>query len=346
MSDALFNVLNAIKHLNDEQIIALKSHLQVLEEDKAFKELSICQTRQLEVGRQKQQSCPHCLSEAIIRWGSYKNRPRLKCKNCNRTFNPLTGTAWHYIHHHDKFKAYIRCMTEGKSLRACRKEVGICLQTSFCWRHKLLKAIESVEKTWLKKVIQADETFFLKSFKGQKHLEAQQGRKARKRGGTAQKRGISDEQVCVMAACDQQANMLLKVAGFGRLDKKMVEQTLATQVRKQRTHRAILVTDRHPSYKQMVKQKKLVHQTVFAQKKQYRNPEGFHINGVNAIHSRLKMWIANFKGVATKYLQNYLNYFRLWDKFYDFKERFQLFFNKSVVDNQVFTTYERIGRTT
>ena len=39
----------------------------------------------------------------------------------------------------------------------------------------------------------------------------------------------------------------------------------------------------------------------------------FHIQNVNAYHSRLKNWVRQFHGVATKYLDHYLGWFRLMD---------------------------------
>ena len=40
----------------------------------------------------------------------------------------------------------------------------------------------------------------------------------------------------------------------------------------------------------------------------------WHIQNVNAHHSRLKSWIARFHGVATAYLENYLGWFRALDR--------------------------------
>ena len=34
---------------------------------------------------------------------------------------------------------------------------------------------------------------------------------------------------------------------------------------------------------------------------------------INAYHNRLKSWIARFRGVATKYLSNYLGWHRMLD---------------------------------
>lgn len=36
----------------------------------------------------------------------------------------------------------------------------------------------------------------------------------------------------------------------------------------------------------------------------------YHLNNVNAYHSRLKRWLRPFNGVSTKYLQNYLVWFQ------------------------------------
>ena len=40
----------------------------------------------------------------------------------------------------------------------------------------------------------------------------------------------------------------------------------------------------------------------------------WHIQNVNAYHSRLKTWARRFYGVATHYLENYLGWFRALDR--------------------------------
>ena len=40
----------------------------------------------------------------------------------------------------------------------------------------------------------------------------------------------------------------------------------------------------------------------------------WHIQNVNAFCSRLRTWMIRFKGVATKYLANYLGWFRVLDR--------------------------------
>lgn len=41
----------------------------------------------------------------------------------------------------------------------------------------------------------------------------------------------------------------------------------------------------------------------------------FHIQNVNAYHSRLKQWMVRFHGVATKYLVNYLGWRRMLERY-------------------------------
>lgn len=345
MSDTLSPVIEAIHQLSPQDYEALKAHLQALEQGEHLQELSVEEIRQIEVTNTCS-CCPRCLSFKIIGWGSYRGRKRFMCQNCERTFNELTGTVWHYLHKHEKFKKFIDCIAQQKSIRACASEVGVCIQTAFYWRHKLLNAFFRIEQNTLKEEIQADDTYFLVSHKGQKDIRTTQQRAPRKRGTKASKSGISDEQICVMVAADCHNNTRLEVAGKGRLTKKMVHNTLQQAIRKQRVHRAVFVTDRHNAYPEFVRQKRLIHQTVIAQYKQYTNIEGYNINRVNAIHSRLKRWMRPFNGVATKYLHNYLNYFRLWDKVNSFKERVTDFLRFSTRDNQAFIRCCDIGTPT
>jgi transposase-like protein len=38
--------------------------------------------------------CPRCRSESVIKHGSYREYQRYLCKDCDRTFNPKTGTIF------------------------------------------------------------------------------------------------------------------------------------------------------------------------------------------------------------------------------------------------------------
>lgn len=49
----------------------------------------------------------------------------------------------------------------------------------------------------------------------------------------------------------------------------------------------------------------------FVRRKEFVVDKIYHIQNVNKTHRNLKEWIREFNGISTKYLQNYLNYFKL-----------------------------------
>jgi transposase-like protein len=145
-------------------------------------------------------SCPHCgESGSFKKNGTYRGRQRYLHKVCGHTFNDLTNTPVHRTKYPEKWASYLRAMEQGYSLRKCAKLVGISLQASFEWRHKILHALSQIKSPTLEGIVEVDETYVLYSEKGKRKLP----RKARKRGGVAKKRGISAEQVCVLVARDR-----------------------------------------------------------------------------------------------------------------------------------------------
>ena len=87
-------------------------------------------------------------------------------------------------------------MVNGLSVRKAAQEAGVHRTTSFRWRHRMLALPASENDTELSNIVEADETYFLESFKGERKLP----RPARHRGGKAQKRGRSAAQITVLVA--------------------------------------------------------------------------------------------------------------------------------------------------
>ncbi len=113
-------------------------------------------------------TCPHCSETEVIGFGSYKGIKRYRCKACLKTFNSLTGSAFHKIHKKGVMHQYLYFMLQGYSLRKISEEMDICLKTAFDWRHKILRALMSKPSKKLNGIIESDETFFLYSEKGNK----------------------------------------------------------------------------------------------------------------------------------------------------------------------------------
>jgi len=143
--------------------------------------------------------CPHCGNNEINRWGNAHGLPRYRCRICHKTFNALTGTPLARLRHREQWMAYSQALIDGVSVRKAAKHCGVDKGTAFRWRHRFLSAIAAAEPSRLHGIVEADETYFLESHKGERHLP----RPARKRGGKASKRGLSSEQIPVLIARDR-----------------------------------------------------------------------------------------------------------------------------------------------
>lgn len=138
--------------------------------------------------------CLHCGSESITRNGSNRGLQRYRCKDCGRSFNATTETPLSRLRKKELFLAQAECLAQGLSVRATAAKLGVSVSTAFRWRHRFLQEVVSQQPRQLSGLLEADETYFLESQKGSRHLT----RPARRRGGKASKRGLSKEQVPVL----------------------------------------------------------------------------------------------------------------------------------------------------
>ena len=251
-------------------------------------------------------TCPHCSSKRIRANGKLKGVQRYVCNGCKKNFSETTGKFWYGIKKKEKLNKYLYCLLSGYSIRKSGKETGISIQTSFDWRHKLLTSFSSISVEEFQGIVESDDLFFAYSEKGNHHLD----RKPRQRGEKASKAGISDEKVAVIATCDRSGNKDFKVATRGRISKKDLDKILKGKLDKVDA----LCSDGHRSYGAFAKANKLKHKKFNASKGQRTVDKVYHVQNVNNMDMRLRKFMDSFNGVATKYLQNYLNWFLVLEK--------------------------------
>jgi len=250
--------------------------------------------------------CPHCSHagpEGMVKYGKRREVQWYKCKLCGRTFSAVTGT---FLNRTKKFfqdwEDFIQCMMEGYSVRKTAEVCKIHRNTAWAWRHKILDALSQYQNSQpqMKGVVEADDTFFPLSFKGSTPV----GRKPHQRGEKATKRGTSREKVCVSCAVERDGQLYSKVSALGRAK----EKDLQAVFRKRFSRRAVVCTDNDRAYVKFGKHSRFTH---------FRVPNGirvldiYHVQNINSYHSRLKAFMTKFKGVATKYLNNYLVWMNL-----------------------------------
>ena len=191
-------------------------------------------------------------------------------------------------------------MMQGMTLRKTAFWSDISITTAFHWRHKIMEALKRYHQNQiLSEVVQVDETYFLINLKGSRRLP----RKAKKRQVSAQKRGISDEHVCVLTALDAQDNMHIEIIDQGSPTAHNIIKSLSNYIHPETT----MITDSRFAYTIVAKHFGLTHEQI---------PSGYHTKGifnlgeVNELHSNMKSWFVKFNGVSTKHLSRYLAWFR------------------------------------
>ena len=249
-------------------------------------------------------ACPHCSSSLLVKNGSANGLQRFKCRHCARTFNALTGTPLARLHLRDKWMGQAQALGEGLSLNQVAQRLGVAQSTAFRWRHRFLRDAAGHRAEHEAGIVEADETFFLESFKGQRHLP----RPARHRGGVAGKRGLSAEQIPVLVVRDRSG----QTADF-KLEKLDAAHVIAA-LRPLVDQEAILCSDSAGVYAAFARATGIAHRPLNIQHGPRVLDGVFHIQNVNAYHSRLKTWVRKFNGVATRYLANYLGWFRTMDR--------------------------------
>jgi transposase-like protein len=247
--------------------------------------------------------CPHCHSKELKSAGSKDGRKRFRCKTCGKSFNGLTGTMLSGLHHADKFLANARHMLDSNTVRKTAAAIGVDASTAFRWRHRFLERISEMQPGQLGGMVEADETYFLESFKGQRDPLP---RKAKKRGTPAEKRGLSSEQIPVLVARNRSDGSTLTAVLPSRKGKDIAE-VLAPKL----AGDSVLLTDGSTAYRAVTKVKKGIELRAVPANPKNKHAGPNHINNVNAYDHRLKDWVEyTFHGVATKYLPNYLGWHR------------------------------------
>ena len=248
-------------------------------------------------------SCPRCQSAEITKRGFANGLKRYRCKTCKATFNALSGTALAQLHKRELWAGHAQALADGISLRKVAARLAVHLSTAFRWRHRFLNAPKTLKPKVLEGTVEADETYFLYSEKGSRKLR----RPARKRGGKASKRGLSDEQVPVLIARDRNKATADEI--LPDRSAKSLSAALEPVIAKT----AVLVSDHAAAYCAFASKAGLAHVPLNLSAGE-RVKGIYHIQNVNNYDSRLKSWMRRFNGVATKYLDSYLGWHRACDR--------------------------------
>ena len=244
--------------------------------------------------------CPRCRCEYVTKAGVHNGRQVYKCKSCKYQFRETAKSLVYHLHKYPLILDYLKCMLEGKSLRACAREVGISLPTSFRWRHKILSAIQGLEGGInFSGITEADELLMQYSEKGRRYKSPEEKEQAMK---------TVHPNVAVLVMTDREGNLLFKHTGENKVQNSQIKEELKRRV----SENNLICFKPNDEFKQAVMEspsKKVIVR---------RKTKGLAIYSVNVAEKKITnflVWMMRFRGVATKYLQNYLMWFVVMNKY-------------------------------
>ena len=259
--------------------------------------------------------CKKCGCTDILKYGKDKNgKQRYKCNGCGCTF---VYNSCSVISNSNKrtsvWMKYIDCLLGGYSLAKCAFVCDISVQTVFLWRHKILSALAKDQcGRRLSGIIEADETYFAVSYKGNhtRNSNFVLPRKAHRRGNDC--KDMTGSRACVMYALERNGQTYGECLGKGQPTVNVISYAFGDRLERE----SIFISDKASGTCLYFAQRddiEFVSVAAHVNPKLHRSPPEirgvYHIQNINNMHARFRRFLRPYNGVATKYLNNYVNLF-------------------------------------
>ena len=254
--------------------------------------------------------CPNChCDDCIIKSGFTKNKvQRYLCKKCNKKFISTTNTLCYRTKlTFGDWQLFFECMADCLSIRKTAAKMHKNKNTVFAMRQKVLQALSIFRSNVkLSGEIQADEFSIPINFKGMN--QSNMPRYSKKRKSASKK---VNHKVCVLGAIDETDNQYLEIVGNGEITSIKIKESLGPKIKEGTT----LITDCRSAYESFAKEHNLKLEQI--KSTTYKNENGYTLSEINGLHSNFFGFISKFKGVSTKHLQGYIDWF-VYKKYIDY----------------------------
>ena len=270
--------------------------------------------------------CPHCESKSINKFGNSKNKTqKYKCKKCNKIFCEYTNTFLYRIHHKKQLVDFYTLSIAGASLNSCSTILNIAKQTAFNWRHKSNSSLVEMNSKTIDGIVELITFEMPISRKGERELppnpRALTLENVKKSIYKRVPKIIAPEGIKEVAQISMCANRedqyLFSVLNLGDLTINELTENFKNRLKKIR-NLCIPVDSILKSY---AISRRISYQQPKESSKLREREKCYHTNTVEDLYVGFLEWLKRFRGVATKYLQNYLNWYLVEVQY----KRFKLF---------------------
>lgn len=240
--------------------------------------------------------CPYCLSTSFSRFGQTKNEiQRYRCKDCGRTFTPITGTIFdsHKISI-SEWMEYCLNLFRYLSVTADSWNNRNAFTTSRYWLEKIFLILEGYEsEITLDGRIWFDETFYTVRADDIKI----------KPDGT-KPRGLSENQLCVGVACTKE-KVLCLLEGKGQPTAHKAYVAFKDHI----VPGSTLIHDKGKAHGKLIAELNLVNEEYDSNEIKKLPDKDNPLNRVNEVHARLKNFLYAHNSFDRDSMQGYLNLF-------------------------------------
>lgn len=257
--------------------------------------------------------CPHCNNKKFIKSGFYNNVQRYKCKNtiCKKTFSKKTNTLNYYSKKpSSNWMKYLYLMNLGYSLRECSNILNLSLSTCFFWRHKIL--LSEKQKTTPK---------ILKEYIEVNNLVIKENKK-----GTRYATPLEKPKFYIVSGIDVNNEIYSKVLYKNSIDIYSLTETMYKFIDK-KAYVSSFGNTRISAFAKNHNKKINIIKKIDGLSSIFNDIPSYNKNFLSYIHKNyisnfsiyIYSWLKRFRGVATKYIENYLSWYIL-----AFKENYNL----------------------
>ena len=289
-------------------------------------------------------TCPFCEASPIVKNGKTKSKVQTyKCKKCNKRFNDLTNTLFYRSKLNiSQIEKLLNCVIDKNTIRETASILNVNIKTAFAYRQKILSTLSLMNDSQiLDGEIEADEYHISINLKGTKKKNMPRASKPRKSHGGS-KRGISNHQVCIATAIDENDTIYYKIVGTGHITSDSVKSAFKNKV----TSNSKFITDCNSSYESFFKDNNIPYEQVKSET--HINSNGYTLSNINSLHSDLNDFLTKFRGVSTKHLKGYLGWFSYIKKLnytVEFLKRKSAFFHNIFIKSTDITTSNMYNNT-
>lgn len=264
------------------------------------------------------------------------------CRDCKKSFTENHGSALKWTHlSEETWKTVLSGIVNNHSLPVIARDTGLVQSTIWLCKQKVCNAISQMYGygDLFNGISEADEFYCRASFKGKRDAEffiytlGRMPRHNRNREekiywlqknnlydrlrsedpayleelleDEKKKRGISNDQICILTLVDENGNLYLEPVSVGRLEKAMAKAKLKQKFTGSGN---VLVTDDHNAYDKALYGTGVKHEKVNSK---VHKKGKYSLAKVNSVHSELSSFMSSLNGKVfnTKYLDLTLTLF-------------------------------------